>query len=223
VDACVRWWVASCGCMCAVRAAAALPLKLRRRSRGGCWRLRRRNREGGASIPCARRSVGAVLTAERGGWTGSQDGRCAGRRPCREQLLAALLAVIGAAARAHLGRLRLERQRIGSGCIVLAWGAGGTSTAARLGGRRLSGRLGMPSPRRASSSRCVRCPPASTASSQAPRIGNRRCPWPGLLLRAAPPSCSGVNALSLFPLPFFPFHTYVVHPALLVFAFGGGC
>jgi hypothetical protein len=26
---------------------------------------------------------------------------------------------------------------------------------------------------------------------------------------------SGVNALSLFPLP-FPFHTYVVHPALLL-------
>jgi hypothetical protein len=97
VGARVRWWgPASCGCMCAVCAAAAQPLKLRRRSRGGrggaaaqiaaaqpgrllaaqprkprrrsrggCWRLRRRSRGGCASIPWARRSVGAVSTAER--------------------------------------------------------------------------------------------------------------------------------------------------------------
>jgi hypothetical protein len=165
-------------------AAAAQP---RRPEAAAATRLRRRSRGGCASIPWAwaRRSVGAVSTAERwrvagggqprrtlcggGGRVGAAAGGAAGGdRSCGASTSRT------SAARAAAPRLGLHRARVGR-----------RRRFDRGTPQRLSGRLGTPSPRRASSSRCVRCPPAFTASSQTSRI--RESPLPGLLLRAAPP------------------------------------
>jgi hypothetical protein len=128
-----------CGGGAAAEAAAAQPRRPRRRSRGGRGRLRaaataQPRGRGGASALCRRLSGG--------GWGPAETDVVRGWRPCRERLLAALLAVIGAVARIHLGRLRLERQRLGSGCTVLAWGAGGASTAARLSASAVEWKVG---------------------------------------------------------------------------------
>jgi hypothetical protein len=124
---------------------------------------------GCASIPSARRSVGAVSTAERWRLGAIRDGRCAGvaavsgvaagcaaggDRNCGAST-SRTSAARAAAPRLGLHRARVERRR----------------RFDRGTPQRLSGRLGTTSLWRASSSRCVRCPPASTASGRTPRIG----------------------------------------------------
>jgi hypothetical protein len=116
-----------------VRCWAELRLCVRRRrSRGGCAAFFGR---GGASAELRRCVDGSAVAGERAAETDVVRRQW----PCWERLLAAIGAavLIGAAVRgrAHPRRLRPSGRRFGSGCTVLAWGAGGASIAARLSGR----------------------------------------------------------------------------------------